>query len=81
MGEKASAFWKGGCGCLALVVAVGLCFVLIGGQFNIDVCGAMGIFVVGGLLGLIALAVYNKGKRDAISPQSRNPNREWRDFD
>jgi hypothetical protein len=65
MGEKSTAFAKGGCGCLVLVVAVGLFLALIGGHFHIDVGGAILLFVIGGIVGLVVLAVYNKGRRDA----------------
>jgi hypothetical protein len=65
MGQKASAFAKGGLGCLIAFVVVGLLVVLIGGSMYIDVGGAVILFVIGGVIGLIVLAIYSKGRRDA----------------
>jgi hypothetical protein len=64
MGQKSVAFAKGGCGCLMAFVAFALIAVLCGGSAHIDVGGAILLFVIGGVIGLIALAFYNKGKRD-----------------
>lgn len=63
-GEKWAAFAKGGSGCLVAALALGLLCVLVGGRMHADIGGLILVFVVGGVLGLIALAVYNKGKRD-----------------
>jgi len=62
VGEKSEAFVKGGCGCLVAFFVIGLFFVLIGGSMHIDIGGALMLFVIGGLIGLVVLAVYNKGK-------------------
>ena len=68
MGEKASAFAKGGCGCLvAFAVFAGIAL-LLGGSAHIDIGGAVLLFVMGGLLGLLVLWIYNKGKRDRSGP-------------
>jgi hypothetical protein len=64
MGEKAEAFAKGGCGCLIAFVVVAAVVVLIGGRAHIDLGGGILLFLIGGVIGLIALAIYNKGKRD-----------------
>ena len=64
MGEKAKAFGKGGCGCLIAFAVVALFAVLIGGSFHIDIGGAVLLFVIGGLVGLVVLWIYNNGKRD-----------------
>jgi hypothetical protein len=40
--------------------------VLLGGRAHIDHGGAIMLFVFGGLVGLIVLAIYNKGRRDAL---------------
>lgn len=64
MGEKGEAFGKGGCGCLVAFLAIGLLVVLFGGNMHIDIGGAVFLFVIGGGIGLIVLAIYNKGKRD-----------------
>ena len=48
--------------------------VVLGGRAHIDPGGAVCLFVVGGILGLIVLAIYNKGKRDANRPpEQENP--------
>jgi len=65
MGEKGKAFAKGGCGCLMAFVVIGLLCVLLGGRMHLDIGGAILLFVIGGVIGLIALAIYSKGKRDA----------------
>ncbi len=64
MGEKGEAFVKGGCGCLLGFVLIGLFFVLIGGHMHIDIGGAIALFVIGGIIGLVVLAIYNKGTRE-----------------
>ena len=63
--NKGSAFVKGGCGCLLAFLGIGLLFVLMGGHMHIDLGGAILLFVIGGIIGLVVLAVYNKGQRDA----------------
>ena len=64
MANKGEAFVKGGCGCLIAFLLFGFFCVLIGGQMHIDIGGAIALFVVGGLMGLIVLAIYNKGARE-----------------
>lgn len=64
MGEKAAAFGKGGCGCLIAFAVLALLMVAVGGSFHIDLGGAIALFVIGGVIGLIVLAIYNKGKND-----------------
>jgi hypothetical protein len=59
-----SAFVKGGLGCLGAFLIIGLFFVLIGGHMHIDAGGACCLFVGGGLIGLLVLWIYNKGKED-----------------
>jgi hypothetical protein len=63
---KGSAFVGGGCGCLLIFLAIGLIFVLRGGSMHINVGGAILLFVIGGVIGLVILAVYSKGQRDAF---------------
>ena len=62
MGEKAAAFLKGGGGCLIGFIVFGLVCVLIGGSMQIDAGGAICLFVCGGLIGLLVLWIYNKGR-------------------
>ena len=64
MDEKGEAFFKGGCGCLVAFAVIAIIAVMIGGRAHIDIGGALCLFVGGGLLGLLVLAIYNKGKRD-----------------
>jgi hypothetical protein len=64
MEGKGEAFAKGGCGCLIAFVAVGLLVALLGGNVHIDIGGAVMLFVIGGVIGLVVLAIYNKGKND-----------------
>jgi hypothetical protein len=86
--DKGSAFVKGGCGCLLAFLAIGLIFVLLGGSMHIDLGGAIVLFVVGGVIGLVVLAVYNKGRRDAVDREAAfqeqrgaNPHSEHTDAD
>ena len=62
--QKGEAFVKGGCGYLIAFLVIGLFFVLIGGHMHIDICGALALFTVGGIIGLVVLAIYNKGARE-----------------
>jgi hypothetical protein len=66
MGDKGTAFVKGGCGCLLAFLVIGFLCVLVGGSMHIDLGGAILLFVIGGVIGLVFLAVYNKGQHDAV---------------
>ncbi|MEX0717639.1 MAG: hypothetical protein WD066_13685 [Planctomycetaceae bacterium] len=66
------AFIKGGCGCLVAFAVVALLAVMVGGHAHIDLGGALCLFVMGGLFGLVFFAVYNKGRDDATAPESRS---------
>lgn len=48
--------------------------VVAGGRAHIDLCGAVCLFVIGGLVGLAVQAIYNKGQRDANPPPSAREN-------
>jgi hypothetical protein len=65
MESKGKAFTKGGLGCLGAFFIVAVFTLLIGGRVHIDPCGAVMLFVIGGLLGMLVLWIYNKGKEDA----------------
>jgi len=65
MATKGEAFVKGGCGCLLALMAIGFLFVILGGSVRIDAGAACILFLVGGLVGLAVLWIYNKGARDA----------------
>ncbi len=71
MGEKSDAFVKGGCGCLLAFLVLGLFFVIIGGHMHIDIGGAVCLFAIGGIIGLVVLAIYNRGAREGRA----NPDR------
>lgn len=62
MGDKSKAFLKGGCGCFVAFLVIGLFLVMIGGSMHIDIGGAIMLFVIGGIVGLVVLAIYKKGK-------------------
>ena len=64
MGDNASAFGKGGCGCLIVFAVLAFLAVLCGGTAHIDLGGAIALFVIGGIIGLIINMIYNKGRRD-----------------
>lgn len=76
MGEKSEAFVKGGCGCLVAFGGMGLLAVMLGGHVYLDPGGAVMLFVIGGLLGLGWLAIFNSGRRagrrDHGDPGSRD---------
>lgn len=63
MGEKGSAFAKGGCGCLVAFAVLALIAVVLGGSAHINLGGAILLFLIGGVIGLVVLAIFNKGKR------------------
>ena len=62
MGQKTEAFLKGGGGCFAGFLLLGLLALMVGGRVHLDIGGAIMLFVMGGVLGLIVLAIYNAGK-------------------
>jgi hypothetical protein len=66
---KAKAFGMGGCGCLLAFAVLGILAVIIGGNVRIDPGGAICLFIAGGIVGLIVLAIYNKGKSDGGAPR------------
>jgi hypothetical protein len=60
---KGEAFAKGGFGCIAAFIAFGIFCVMVGGSVRIDLGGALMLFVIGGIIGLVALMVYSKGEQ------------------
>lgn len=75
MSERSTAFVKGGCGCLLAFVGLGLVAAIAGGRVHIDCGGAGMLFLIGGVIGLIVLAVYKKGVR-AGQEQGYDPSHE-----
>ncbi len=61
---KGQAFVKGGCGCLLAFVVLALVAVLLGGRAHADIGGLVVLFLIGGIIGLVVLAIYNRGRRD-----------------
>jgi len=64
---KGQAFVKGGCGCLLVFVALAFIAVILGGRVHADTGGLIALFLIGGVIGLVALAFYNRGRRDGGS--------------
>ena len=62
---KGQAFVKGGCGCLLVFAVLALIAVLLGGRAHADAGGLVILFLIGGAIGLVVLAIYNRGRRDA----------------
>ena len=79
MTTQGSAFVKGGCGCLVAFLVVGVLFAVSGGSVHIDAGGACLLFVLGGIIGLVGLWIYNKGVRD-VGSSKRRPRKETPDF-
>lgn len=58
------AFVKGGVFAVAGFVALGLACALVGGRFHMDLCGAMTLFAIGGLIGLGLHALLARNDRE-----------------
>ncbi len=78
MDKQGQAFVKGGCGCLIAFFLIGLCFVVVGGQMHIDIGGAIALFVIGGIVGLVVLAIYNKGARKGRGNPDHLDDDDWK---
>ena len=61
MSVKLRAFVKGGCGCLIGFIIIALLTVVVGGSAHIDIGGALLLFIIGGIAGLVVLRIYKKG--------------------
>jgi len=77
MTQPGGAFLKGGFGCLLAFIAIGLLFVMCGGSMHINLGGAILLFVIGGVLGLIGYAIFNRGyqqgRRETSGSHDRSP--------
>jgi len=73
MSGSGRAFMKGGAGCLVAFLVLGLLAVVLGGTMHFDIGGLILLFVIGGVVGLVVFAIYNKGRRD--EGQERYPRR------
>ena len=67
--NRGSAFVKGGCGCLVVFAVLAFIAVLLGGHAHANVGGVVFLFVIGGIIGLIAFSIYNKGRKAAIADE------------
>ena len=76
MATGGQAFFKGGFGCIALFFVVGILCVAIGGHMYVDLGGLLILLVIGGVIGLIINAVYNKGRREALRDEHLQEGRE-----
>ena len=65
MGERSEYFVKGGLGCLCSFVALGFLAAAVGGTFHLDAGGALVLVGIGGILGLLYLAILKRGRRQA----------------
>jgi len=63
MGDRSTAFIKGGCGCLLAFLGLGLFAAVAGGRVHLNCGGAAFLFVIGGVIGLIILGIFKKGVR------------------
>ncbi|HET6203648.1 MAG TPA: hypothetical protein VFI25_12700 [Planctomycetota bacterium] len=59
------AFVKGGLGCIVTFAVAAGCALALGGSAHLDAVGVLLLFLMGGVVGLIVFAIYNKGLRDA----------------
>jgi hypothetical protein len=75
MSDKGVAFVRGGCGCLSLFLVFAFLAILAGGHAHIDIGGIITLFVIGGVIGLIFVSVYDKGRKDALSGDGSDENR------
>ncbi len=64
MANEGKAFLKGGVGCFAVFIVLGVLAVLLGGNMHLDLGGVVLLLVIGGIIGLIVNWIYQKGRRD-----------------
>jgi hypothetical protein len=60
--SKRGAFVKGGCGCVVGFLVFGILTVPLGAQMHINIGGVILLFIIGEILGLIYVAIYNQGR-------------------
>ncbi|MBK1881272.1 hypothetical protein JIN85_02530 [Luteolibacter pohnpeiensis] len=64
MPRKTKSFLQGGLGCLLFFFILAGLALALGGRVRADLPGVLALFVIGGLLGLLANWFYQKGKKD-----------------
>lgn len=65
MANKGFAFILGGAICLIFFALIAMVAVLAGGHAHANPGGLLVLFLIGGVTGLIAATIYNKGRKDA----------------
>ena len=65
MGERTRYFATGGVGCLATFLVLATVAVVAGGTAYIDLGGAILLFCIGGLIGVVYLGVKRRGRAEA----------------
>lgn len=73
MAGNGKAFLKGGIGCFALFAVFGVIALLAGGYVRADAGGIGLLFIIGGVIGLVINAIYQKGRRDAADRRDDEP--------
>jgi hypothetical protein len=71
--SKLLVFAKGGAGCLVAFLAIGAIVLTVGGTVFLDFGGAILLFVIGGIIGLIVNWIYQRGRRDADRRDPQGP--------
>jgi hypothetical protein len=62
--RRGSAFLKGAGGCFGVFAILAVIAVAAGGSAYIDAGGVVLLFVIGGVIGLVVNAIYQKGRKD-----------------
>lgn len=65
MENAGKAFVKGGAGCFVVFIVLGVIALIFGGTMHLDLFGAVMLFVIGGVIGLVVNWIYQKGRRDS----------------
>ncbi|MEO5916967.1 MAG: hypothetical protein ABIS50_22250 [Luteolibacter sp.] len=65
MADQGKAFVKGGVGCFVVFVVAAVLVLICGGSAHLDLGGVVILFVIGGVIGMVANWIYQKGRKDA----------------
>jgi len=66
-------FITGGFWALCIVGALALVVLAFGGEVRVNVGGLIFLFCLGGIIGLVVCAIYDKGRRDASADRNSAP--------